>query len=194
MLLQVCLCPVMVSLPDSDTQNMAGYDRILTDTFSILPEIKTLNAQESIKKYLRDDFAKAIDRDVEAVDLKGDFFKNPREYVANLRQFANSLLITGKINIDIKKRSIIKDFRDPSGKNSRRFVSIQHWNMAANIALIESETGKVIFEQKFTEKKSDVDPNDALFTFEGMFYSVMEKVIKNFQKAKQIQKRILLKR
>jgi hypothetical protein len=184
--------PVMVSLPDATSQPLARYDKVLADMFTITPAVKNLDAAASIKKYLLDDFAKAIDRDVETVDLNGDYFANPGPYTAELSQYSNAVLITGKITIDVKKRSIIKDFRDGSGKNSRRFVSIQHWQMKATIAVLESASGKVIFKREFSEKKSNVDPKDTLFTFEGMFFRIMDKVIKNFQKGKRIQKRFLL--
>lgn len=184
--------PVMVSLPDATTQPLANYEKVLADTFTITPAIKNLDATASIKKYLLDDFAKAIDRDVESVEVGDDYFVNPEQYTADLTQFVNSVIITGKIQIDIKKRSIIKDFRDASGKNSRRFVSIQHWQMKATIALLESNSGKIIFKKEYSEKKSNVEPEDALFTFEGMFFRIMDQVIKNFQKGKRIQKRFLL--
>lgn len=107
---------------------------------------------------------------------------------------ADSLLITGKLALEIKERSKIKEVKDETGKPKNTFVNIQHWSMTMAIEMKDGDAGKDIFKQEYTEKLSDVDSSETTtkYNFEKIFFKMTNRFVMRVKKTKRMQRRYLL--
>lgn len=162
------------------------YDKILYKDLTLEWPAKDFSPEEQLRSFFLEELAKNIDKNIEPWD------GNTSDPEAGIP--AGALLITGKLTLEIKERSKIKEKKDETGKVKNVFVGIQHWNMTMALVMKDADTGKDIFKQDFTEKLSDVDSSETTtkFNFEKIFFKMTNRLIMKVKKTKRMQRRYLL--
>ncbi len=183
---------VNIDIGDVNIVDLNKYIKILYNDFEIKLPKNSFNSKKYVKNFFLDDFSKAVEKKVEYFDTDTDFFKNSETFLENLKKTQNTLLITGKIRVDINNRNMIKKIKTKSGKRKKTFVQIQDWKMTSDILLIDSNTGKTIYKKSFTENIKDAESFDTKFNFETLFFKTTNKFIKFILNKTKIQDRYLL--
>ena len=137
-----------------------------------------------LDEFFIDEFAKIIDKKVEPLEKE----KNQER----LNKHPDAMLISGKIVLDIKDRSIIKKIKDKSGKKGKGFVSIQHWEMNMEILLTLPSTNKTLHKKTYTGNIKEAEPGKIDFNFKSLFNDLTDSFIKEVTKKKKFEERILL--
>jgi len=187
---------IRVNIRMGDVNNKVDLDKyieILYNDFDIrLPNDSSFNSKKYVKNFFLNDFSKAIEKKVEYFDTDTDFFKNSKTFLENLKKKSNTLLITGKIKVEAKSRSMIKKIKAKSGKRKKSFVQIQDWKMTSDIVLIDSDTGKKIYEKNFIENIKGTETSGTKFNFETLFFKTTNKLIESILNRTKIEDRYLL--
>jgi hypothetical protein len=177
---------VQLEVENPHAIDFAKYNKILYQDLTLEWPAKDFSPEEQLKSFFLDELAKNIDKNIEP------WVGNTSDPEAGIP--ANALLITGKLTLEIKERSKIKEQKDETGKVKNVFVGIQHWSMTMALVMKAGSTGKDIFKQDFTEKLSDVDSSETTtkFNFEQIFFKMTNRLIMKIQKTKRMQRRYLL--
>jgi len=183
---------VNINIGDVNIVDLNKYIKILYNDFEIKLPKNSFNSKKYVKDFFLNDFSKAIEKKVEYFDTDTDFFKDSETFLENLKKTQNTLLITGKIRVDINNRNMIKKIKTKSGKRKKSFVQIQDWKMTSDILLIDSNTGKKIYKKSFTENIKDAESFDTKFNFETLFFKTTNRFIKLILNRTKIQDRYLL--
>ena len=110
---------VNISMGDINIVDLDKYIKILYNDFEIKLPKNSFNSKKYVKDFFLNDFSKAVEKKVEYFDTDTDFFKDSKFFLENLKNFSKTLLITGKIKIEIKSRSMIKKIKVKSGKRKK---------------------------------------------------------------------------
>ena len=183
---------VNISMGDINIVDLDKYIKILYNDFEIKLPKNSFNSKKYVKDFFLNDFSKAVGKKVEYFDTDTDFFKDSKFFLENLKNFSKTLLITGKIKIEIKSRSMIKKIKVKSGKRKKSFVQVQDWKMTSDIVLIDSGTGEKIYEKNFIDNIKDSETSDTKFNFETLFFKTTNKFIKSILNRTKIEDRYLL--
>jgi len=177
---------VQIEVENPHAIDFEKYDKILYQDLALDWPAKDYTPEEQLRTFFLDELAKNIDKHIEP------WTGNTADAEAGLP--ANALLITGKLSLEIKERSKIKEQKDETGKVKNVFVGIQHWSMTMAVVMKEGSTGKDIFKQDFTEKLSDVDSSETTtkFNFEKIFFNMTNRLVTRVKKSKTLQRRYLL--
>jgi hypothetical protein len=162
------------------------YDQVLYKDLVLEWPAKDFSPEEQLRSFFLEELAKNIDKDIEP------WVGNTSDPEAALP--AGALLITGKLTLEIKERSKIKEQKDETGKTKNVFVGIQHWSMTMALVMKDGSAVKDIFKQDFTEKLSDVDTSDTTtkFNFEKIFFKMTNRLVMRVKRTKRMQRRYLL--
>ena len=161
------------------------YDAIFYTDFTLEWTAKDFTPEESLKTFFVDELSKSIGKGIKHLAAApADTSEMP----------ANSLLITGKLTLDIKERQKIKEVKDEKGNSKNVFTAIQHWDLTMVLEMKDNNTGKDIFKQDFTEKLNDVDASDTStkFNFETLFFKMTNRFLLKIKKTKKMERRYLL--
>lgn len=177
---------VRIEVENPHAIDFGKYDKILYKDLALEWPAKDYTPEEQLRSFFLDELAKNIDKNIES------WTGNTSDPEAGIP--ANALLITGKLMLEIKERSKIKEQKDETGKVKNVFVGIQHWSMTMALVMKDGSTGKDIFKQDFTEKLSDVDSSETTtkFNFEKIFFKMTNRLIMKVKKTKRMQRRYLL--
>ncbi len=177
---------VQIEVENPHAIDFEKYDKILYQDLALDWPAKDYRPEEQLRTFFLDELAKNIGKHIEPRT------GNTADAEAGLP--ANALLITGKLSLEIKERSKIKEQKDETGKVKNIFVGIAHWSMTMAVVMKESSTGKDIFKQDFTEKLSDVDSSETTtkFNFEKIFFNMTNRLVTRVKKSKTLQRRYLL--
>ncbi|MCK5057542.1 MAG: hypothetical protein KAT34_12840 [Candidatus Aminicenantes bacterium] len=122
------------------------------------------------------------------------YIKRDIEPVTEGIEKTGSLLITGKLKLEIKERSVIKKVKDESGKKAKTFVSVQHWALNFEVIITESDSGKELFKKNYESKLKDADPEEAEYNFKALFSKVTDNFLKKILRKERFEQRYLLLR
>jgi hypothetical protein len=177
---------VRIEVENPHAIDFEKFDKILYQDLTLEWTAKDYTPEEQLRNFFLEELAKNIDKNIEP------WAGNTSDAEAGIP--ANALLITGKLTLEIKERSKIKEKKDETGKVKNVFVGIQHWSMTMALVMKDTDTGKDIFKQDFTEKLSDVDSSETTtkFNFEKIFFKMTNRLIMKVQKTKRMQRRYLL--
>lgn len=177
---------VRIEVENPHAIDFGKYDKILYKDLALEWPAKDYTPEEQLRDFFLDELARNIDKNIEPWD---DDTSDPEAGIP-----ADALLITGKLMLEIKERSKIKEQKDETGKVKNVFVGIQHWSMTMALVMKDGSTGKDIFKQDFTEKLSDVDSSETTtkFNFEKIFFKMTNRLIMKVKKTKRMQRRYLL--
>jgi len=183
---------VNISMGDVNIVDLDKYIKIFYNDFEIKLPKNSFNSKKYVKNFFLNDFSKAVEKKVEYFDTDTDFFKDSKTFLENLKKNSNTLLITGKIKVEIKSRSMIKKIKVKSGKRKKTFTQIQDWKMTSDIVLIDSDTGKKFYEKNFIENIKGTETSDTKFNFETLFFKTTNKLLKSILNKTKIEDRYLL--
>ena len=177
---------VRIEVENPHAIDFEKYDKILYKDLILEWPAKDFTPEEQLRSFFLDELAKNIDKNIEP------WTGNNSDPEAGIP--AGALLITGKLTLEIKERSKIKEKKDETGKTKNVFVGIQHWSMTMALVMKAADTGKDIFKQDFTEKLSDVDTSDTTtkFNFEKIFFKMTNRLVMKVKRTKRMQRRYLL--
>jgi hypothetical protein len=177
---------VQIEVENPHAIDFEKYDKILYQDLVLDWSAKDFSPEEQLRSFFLDELAKNIDKNIEPWTGNTADAETPLP--------ANALLITGKLSLEIKERSKIKEQKDETGKGKNVFVAIQHWSMTMAVVMKDTSTGKDIFKQDFTEKLSDVDSSETTtkFNFEKIFFNMTNRLVMTVKKTKRLQRRYLL--
>lgn len=177
---------VRIEVENPHAIDFEKYDKVLYQDLTLEWPAKDFSPEEQLKSFFLDELAKNIDKEIEP------WAGGTSDAGAELP--AGALLITGKLTLEIKERSKIKEQKDETGKTKNVFVGIQHWSMTMALVMKDVNTGKDIFKQDFTEKLSDVDTSDTTtkFNFEKIFFKMTNRLVMRVKRTKRMQRRYLL--
>lgn len=182
---------VRIPFEKKDDIDFKKYQKILYKDITIKFPLDSYNAQPEIKKFFLNDFSKALEKKVEYFDHETDYYLAPDKFLQELKDFPESLLLTGKLNVDIKTRSYVKQERNKEGIQ-KKFVKRQIWKMDVELLLVDANTSEIVFKKNFEEKIMDLDPKNAKYNFDTPFYKITDQFIKSLIKKQKLGKRYLL--
>lgn len=154
-----------------------------------LPE--KLDPKPLMHTFFLDELPKEIGKDIEVLELEEDGGKSRENLGELLKVHQKSLLITGNLKVDIKKRSIIRKVKT-EGKKIKQFVPVQLWEMVLTMTITDSDSGEKIFEEEFKSQLKEADPDKQAFNFKSLFNTLCERFIKKIKKTKRFEERFLL--
>lgn len=177
---------VRIEVENPHAIDFEKYDKILYKDLSLEWPAKDFTPEEQLKSFFLEELARNIDKNIEP------WTGNTSDPETGIP--AGALLITGKLTLEIKERSKIKEQKDETGKTKNVFVGIQHWSMTMALVMKDGDTGKNVFKQDFTEKLSDVDTSETTtkFNFEKIFFNMTNRLVMRVKKTKRMQRRYLL--
>lgn len=177
-----------------DSVDFKQYKTIYFPGFTLENPQKDYNPREYIKKFMLGDFAKAIEVSIESLQLDTDYFADQAGFLAAVKRYTSTLILTGKLTIKVSDRTVVDDLPGRGKKEKARFKKLQNWQIDAHFYFIEADSGKVVLDRKFSDKRSDMEADNPAFSFEGIFYRVTDRFLNQLQRGGKPQQRYLIKK
>jgi hypothetical protein len=108
------------------------------------------------------------------------------------RAHPQSLFLTGKLNLEIKKLGVVKEVKDEEGNTKNAYDAVQLWEMEMKVFVIDGDSGKVLLQETYTEKMEPGEETSARFKFNSMLSKITAKLGLALQPRKVIQERYIL--
>ena len=108
------------------------------------------------------------------------------------RSHPQSLFITGKLNLDIKKIGVVKEIKDEKGEQKNIYAAVQLWEMEMKIFIIDGDSGQVVLQETYTEKMEPGEATSPQFNFNSMLAKMTAKLGLALQPRKVTQERYIL--
>lgn len=124
-----------------------------------------------------------------AVDVN---YENSIFFQDVFRSHPQSLFITGKLNLEIKKLGVVKEVKDEMGVRKNIFAAVQLWEMEMKIFIIEGDSGQVVLQETYTEKMEPGEGIPLQFSFNSMLAKMTAKLVLALQPRKVTQERFIL--
>ena len=177
---------VRIEVNNPTAVDFEKYDKIFYKDVALEWTPRDFTPEEELKGFFLKELPRIIEKDIEPWEGQGPG--------AETGMPPNSLLITGKLTLDIKERSKIKEVKDETGKSKNVFAGIQHWDMTLTLEMKDSNSGSDIFKEEYKEKLSDVDSSETTtkFNFESLFFKQTNRFLMKIKKTKKMQRRYLL--
>jgi hypothetical protein len=138
------------------------------------------------------EFQKTLNRKIEYFEPEKNAADSIQSLREKLKNFPNSLLITGKFKTDVKTRSIVKDIKKET-KKKKAFVKIELWEMELEVEYIDTNSFKTLGKKTIRSNLKDADPTKTEFNFKSLFDKITDQFLQESQKKVRIQVRYLLK-
>jgi hypothetical protein len=175
--------------------NLNNYAKIYYTDFVVDFSENSSNGYDpknDIKQFFLEDLAKNMQISIDYLPEKITDVSD-QSIIKNLSaHYPNSLIITGKMNINVKKRSIIKDFKKESGKKSKKFIQIEHWDFSSKTILIDTAKEAILHAIDYKKIISDVDPDSPKYNFEKAFFNSTHKLLFYLQSNEKKEERYLI--
>lgn len=168
------------------------FEKIFLSALAVESPVTDIDPKRELIDFFTVDFQRAVKRKVEYLPLETGATDPLPILKEKLKNFPDSLLITGKLSLDIKSRSIIKDIKNKKGKKQKKFVKIEMWEIKLKVRFIETETFEILKEKTFSEKSTDADPEKTDFNFKSLFDRITDRLILNSTRQVKMQERYLL--
>lgn len=169
-----------------------GYEKIYVGDFKIDSSLESFNPETELYQFFTEDFSQSINKKIETLTREEDSDTPPQNLIERLKNFPNSLFITGELKINIKTRSIVKNVKSSAGSKNKAFVKVHLWEMILKIIMIESNSGKITSQNTFEEKLRDADPDKVDYSFKLMFDNITDRFIRKTTRKITSQKRYLI--
>jgi len=103
-----------------------------------------------------------------------------------------ALFFTGRLKLDIKKMGVVKETRDEAGNRKNAYETVQLWEMEMKVSLIEGDSGKVLWQETYSEKTEPGPGTTAQFNFNSLLARITAKLTVALQPRKAVQERFIL--
>jgi hypothetical protein len=201
---------VQVPFLERKAVDFSKYQNVyFIDFITIIPEIP-LDADAENKRAFSEELPFTIDKKITylnppywamtrnllrryrpAADIQYEnnvFFRNV------FRSHPQSLFVTGKLNLEIKKLGVVKEIKDESGNTKNTYAAVQLWEMETKIWIIDGDSGQVVLQETYTEKMEPGEETSPQFNYNSILARITAKLGLKLQPRKVIQERnILLK-
>jgi hypothetical protein len=177
------------------------------DFVTVIPEI-TLDADAENKRVFCEELPFAIDKKITYLDppywamirnllrryrIVVDVEYGNSVFFQNVfRTHPQSLFITGKLNLGIKKLGVVKEVKDEKGEQKNIFAAVQLWEMEMKISIIDGDSGQVVLQETYTEKMEPGEATSPQFNFNSMLAKMTAKLGLALQPRKVTQERYIL--
>lgn len=108
------------------------------------------------------------------------------------RSHPQSLFITGKLKLEIKKLGVVKEVKNEKGEQKNIYAAVQLWEMGMKISIIDGDSGQVVLQETYTEKMEPGEATSPQFNFNGMLVKLTAKLGLALQPKKMTQERYIL--
>jgi hypothetical protein len=188
--------------------DFSRYQNVYFIDFIINVPDSALDADAANKKAFSDELPFAIDKKVTYLDppywtmVRGLLHRycpgvdiqylNNAFFLNVFRSHPQSLFITGKLNLEIKKLGVVKDVKDESGNTKTAYAAVQLWEMEMKIWIIDGDSGQLVLQENYTEKLEPGEETSARFNFNSMLAKITAKLGLKLKPRKVIQERYIL--
>jgi len=181
---------VRIEVQDPFAVDFDKYDKIVYKGLTIETNLKNYNPDNELKEFFLQDLPKALNKTVEPWD------EEKSKEQGEMSPGVKTVVLTGTLKLDVKERSKIEEVEDKAaevpGKKKRAFVAVQHWDLKLTVILKDAADGAEVFNEEFNEKLANVDPENAKFNFEKVFFQITNRLVKKLTKSTRVQRRYLL--
>ena len=108
------------------------------------------------------------------------------------RAHPQSLFITGKQKLEIKKLGVVKEVKDENGNKKNAYAAVQLWEMEMKVFVIDGDSGQVLLQETYTEKMEPGEATSAQFNFNTQLNKLNAKMGLALQPRKVTQERYIL--
>jgi hypothetical protein len=172
---------VLIELPDPGSLNFDDYKTVLYKDLEVEGMPENFDPTSRLRNFFIADLSRSIDKKVQQWNESDHGELVPKGLA----------IISGKLKMEIKSRSKITDDKS-EGKGKKKFVTVEHWSMTLELKIKDESTGKEIYEDSFTAKLANAEPDSIEFNFENLFYKVTNRFIHRVTRTKKMQRRHLL--
>jgi hypothetical protein len=124
--------------------------------------------------------------DVEIQFADNVFFRNI------FRAHPQSLFITGRQKLEIKKLGVVKEVKDEAGNTKNAYAAVQLWEMELQVFVIDGDSGQVLLQETYAEKLEPGETTSAQFNFDTIMGKLTAKLGQALQPRKVTQERTIL--
>ncbi len=173
---------VYIPVPTVKAVDFAGYQDIFYSGIMIKGIPENIQSKKITNNFFVNEFSKVVKKRV-----SGPVSIDPKAEKRN-----KSLLISGDIVVNIKKRSIIGS-KKKDGKKIRIFKKVENWELEMSLTFQDIGTGKILFTKKMKSILNSADPKRPDYNFRFLFRRVTERFIRRVMRLGKIESRYLLK-
>ena len=124
-----------------------------------------------------------------AVDIQ---YENSVFFQRVFQAHPRALFFTGKVKLDIKKMGVVKETRDEKGDRKNAYETMEMWEMAMQVVLIDSDGSRILWQDSFSEKSEPVPGATPQFGFNSMLARLTNKLTGALQPREVLQERFIL--
>jgi hypothetical protein len=201
---------VSVSVPflEKRAVDFSRYQNVYFIDFVTIAPDNDLNVDAENKRIFSEEMPFAIDKKITYLDpphwamirnllrryrITVDVnYENSVFFQDVFRSHPQSLFVTGRLNLEIKKLGVVKEVKDETGQRKSIFAAVQLWEMEMKIFIIEGDSGRVVLQETYTEKMEPGEEISPQFTFNSMLAKMTAKLVQALQPRKVIQERYIL--
>lgn len=191
---------IRMEIPKKPDVDLSSYKDILLTNFLENEEVKDFDENQEILDYFSFELKKHLKKDVKISNISvenEEDFKNPDNWKNINSEEEKTAFFTGSVKYSEETRKSLRKkekrrfddpFPDESRVETRTFYSLE-----LHIYLIDTQTGKIIYDRNFKENKSYENPNQTLqFAFFDLMLEVRDKLLEDIQGYNRIKERYLL--
>jgi hypothetical protein len=189
-----------VELPTKANLNLSQFNEIVITNFLIKKQTKDIHLSKEIVNYFSFELGQAFKGKLSAVDVSPKdeaVFKNEDFWKDLYPERKNSILLTGSAQYSEEVRKAILEtktsrFETPFAPE-KALAERKFYILNLELYLIDTESGKVLYNRTFNESRSYDNPNQtAYFAFFDLIQGVKGKFFPGILSDRKMQERYLL--
>jgi len=191
---------IRMEIPKKPVIDLTSYKDIFVTNFLENEEVKEFNINQEILDYFSSELKKHLKKDVKTTDISvknEEDFKNPDTWKNINAEEEKAAFFTGSVKYSEETRKSLRKqekrrFDDPFPEESR-IETRSFYSLELQIYLIDTQTGKIIYDRNFKENKSYENPNQTpQFAFFDLILEVRDKLLEDIQGYDRLKERYLL--
>lgn len=191
---------IRMEIPKKPEIDLTSYKDIFVTNFLENEEVEEFDINQEILDYFSAELKKHLKKDVKTADISvknEEDFKNPDNWKNINSEEDKAAFFTGSVKYSEETRKSLRKkekrrFDDPFPEESR-IEARSFYSLELQIYLIDTQTGKIIYDRNFKENKSYENPNQThQFAFFDLILEVRDKLLEDIQGYDRIKERYLL--
>ena len=191
---------VRVEMPRPVSFELERFEEMVVTDFLVLEERTDFDLNKETTEYFAFEFEKNIQIPVSRADVSPpnvETFEQEEFWSELPTEHENAIVFTGTIEyrsevrkalVDREKRQFEDPFPDRTSLEERKFFTLFF-----NLYLIDSKTGKTLYQKNFKETRNYQNPNQtAYFAYFDLIQSVKDKLFQAFLGESLLQERYLI--
>jgi len=179
--------------------DLSLFEEIIITDFLQKKEKPDFDINNEIKEYFAQEMRIETKKRVKLEQSGAEDEKNfkEKEFWINLSDNGKKgIIVTGTFEYKSEiRKALIKDkkkFEDPFSYEDR-FAQRNMYSLILDLYFIDSQTGELLFQRKFSDTKTFENPNQTpAFAFYDLLFSIKEKVFRDILAEPRVQKRYLI--